>query len=107
MKFCVVALVLVLLSSAASAQGRPGPPGLRQAEQTEAQSERNIPPPLSRRPAMDLAKIKLEAQELAALAQSVPPEVDQTAKGTLPKDLGEKLKKIEKLAKQLRSQIMP
>ena len=31
--------------------------------------------------------------------------IDQTTKGTLPKDLSEKLKRIEKLAKQLRSQV--
>jgi hypothetical protein len=44
---------------------------------------------------------------LAALAQSVPPDIDQTAKGILPKDLGQKLKRIEKLAKQLRGQLSP
>lgn len=54
---------------------------------------------------VDQAKLRHDADELAALAQSVPPEVDQTAKGVLPKDLAEKLKRIEKLAKQLRSQI--
>jgi len=39
------------------------------------------------------------------LAESVLSEVDQTTKGLLPKDLSEKLKRIEKLAKQLRRQL--
>jgi hypothetical protein len=52
-------------------------------------------------------KLKHDAEELAALAESVPSDVDQTTKGLLPKDLREKLKRIEKLAKQLRSQLSP
>ena len=46
-----------------------------------------------------------DADELATLAQAVPTEVDQTTKGVLPKDLNDKLKRIEKSAKQLRSRI--
>jgi hypothetical protein len=33
--------------------------------------------------------------------------IDQTTKGTIPKDLGEKLKRIEKLAKQIRNSLNP
>ena len=36
-----------------------------------------------------------------------PRQIDQVTKGQLPKDLSENLKRIEKLAKQLRSQIVP
>jgi hypothetical protein len=79
--------------------------GIDQAERAEAQNQRDIPSPMNQRPIVDPAKLKHDADELAALAQSVPPEVDQTAKGALPKDLSEKLKRIEKLAKQLRSRI--
>ncbi len=84
---------------------RPGVPSLDQGAQAEAKSQRDMPPPLNQRPTVDVTKLKRDADELAALAQSVPPEVDQTTKGVLPKDLSEKLKRIEKLAKQLRSQI--
>jgi len=101
----VIALPLFLCSLAWS-QAHPSPPSLHQAEQAVAQSERNIPPPLNQRPSVDLAKLKRDADELAALAQSVPPAIDQTSKGILPKDLGENLKRIEKLAKKLRSQIV-
>jgi len=53
----------------------------------------------------DLVKLRSDADELATLAQSIPPDVDQTSRGLLPKDLEQRLKKIEKLAKQLRSRI--
>jgi len=90
-----------------SAQSRPIPPGVRQADQADAQSQKEMPPPLNQRASIYPAKLKHDADELAALAQSIPPEVDQTTKGILPKDLIEKLKRIEKLAKQLRSQLTP
>jgi len=104
MKLSVIAIPLVLSSLAWSQ--RPAAPSLRQGEHAMAQSEKDIPPPLNQRPALDLAKLKRDADELASLAQSVPPAVDQTTKGILPKDLSEKLKRIEKLAKQLRAQIV-
>ncbi|MFZ3370119.1 MAG: hypothetical protein WA239_23615, partial [Candidatus Sulfotelmatobacter sp.] len=69
------------------------------------QLEKNSVPPMNQRASIDLAKLRHDADELAALAQSVPPAVDQTTKGMLPKDLSDKLKRIEKLAKELRSQI--
>ena len=53
----------------------------------------------------DLAKLRSDADELAMLAQSIPVDVDQTTRGILPKDLDQRLKKIQKLAKQLRSRI--
>ncbi len=87
------------------AQGRPAPPSLSQANQAEAQSQRDMPPPAFQRGAINLDKLKHDASELASLADSVPPEIDQTTKGVLPKDLSDKLKRIEKLAKQLRSQL--
>jgi hypothetical protein len=56
---------------------------------------------------VDPAKMKRDADELAALAQTIPHDVAQTSKGILPGDLNAKLKKIEKLAKELRSQLTP
>jgi hypothetical protein len=100
----VVWLGILFWASTLFAQ-RPGSPSLRQADQAEAQSQKDMPPPLYQRATVDPAKLRRDADELASLAQSVPPEVDQTNKGVLPKDLSEKLKRIEKLAKQLRSQI--
>ncbi len=57
-------------------------------------------------PGTDLEKLRRDADELAFLARSIPPDVKNTTKGILPKDLSPKLKKIEKLAKELRAQII-
>jgi len=54
---------------------------------------------------VDPAKLQAEAAELSRLANLVPPQIDQVKKGQLPKDLSENLKRIEKLAKHLRSQL--
>ena len=48
-----------------------------------------------------------EAKELSALATSIPGDVEQLKKGLLPRDAFEKLKRIERLSKQLRSQMRP
>lgn len=103
--FLFLAVLLCALSPALAQH--PIPPGIRQADQTEAQTQNNIPPPASPRVTVDYAKLRHDADELAALAQSVPAAVDQTSKGALPKDLAEKLKRIEKLAKQLRNKLSP
>ena len=50
-------------------------------------------------------QMQRNAKELADLARSVPPDIDGIAKGLLAKDLVNRLKKIEKLAKELRSQV--
>jgi hypothetical protein len=76
-------------------------------DQAQGTSDKILIPALNQRPAIDPQKLKHDADELAALAGSVPSAVDQTTKGVLPKDLSEKLKRIEKLAKHLRSEINP
>lgn len=99
----VILLGILLSTSALFAQR--GSPGMRQADQADAQYEKSIPPPTNPRVTVDPLKIRQDADELATLAQSIPPDVEQTMKGVLPKDLNDKLKRIEKLAKKLRSQI--
>lgn len=56
---------------------------------------------------LDTFTMEREAHELSALAASVPGDVDQLKKGMLPKDAVDKLKRIEKLSRQLRGQIRP
>jgi len=80
---------------------------VRQADQAEAQTEKSIPPPITQRAHLDVAKLGQEADELARIAQTIPPDVASIQKGKLPKDMIEKLKQIEKLSKQLRTQINP
>jgi hypothetical protein len=108
-KLSLVALALAVpfLASSLQAQSRPIPRGIREADQAEAQTDKNIPPPMSRGAAANPEKLKHDADELATLAESIPADVNQTTKGVLPKDLNDKLKRIEKLAKQLRNALSP
>jgi hypothetical protein len=64
--------------------------------------------PLKRQPSQpkaDFLEMERESKELSQIASSIPGDVDQLRKGLLPKDVTEKLKRIEKLSKQLRSKI--
>ena len=54
---------------------------------------------------LDLAQIKRDSDELSRLAQSISTEISASDKGTLPKDLGEDLKKVQKLSKRLRDEL--
>jgi hypothetical protein len=54
------------------------------------------------RAAPNAAQARQDADELAKLAQSIPGDVDKVSKGQLPTDLAARLKRIEKLSKQLR-----
>jgi hypothetical protein len=54
---------------------------------------------------LDTVTMEREAQELSALAGSIPYDVEQIKKGLLPKDVVDKLRRIEKLSKQLRGQV--
>jgi hypothetical protein len=76
-------------------------PGTRDAQKEENQPQ--VPPQYKPRskPA-DPAVLKREADELTKLAASIPDDVDRASKGALASDLNERLKRIEKLSKQLR-----
>jgi hypothetical protein len=107
-KATLLLLFLLLFLCAALAQdGRARAPGLRQAQQAEIQAEKDIPPPVMQRSHKDYAKLGHEADELSKIAQTIPSDVDQAAKGVFPKDMIEKLKQIEKLSKHLRSELNP
>jgi len=53
------------------------------------------------------AQLVRDANELAKLAGEIPASVEQANKGLLPKDLNERLKRIEKLSRQLRRGLTP
>jgi len=94
-----------LVSMISGQQGRPIPPGIREAEK---QSTKPLDPAMAAMPsAPDPAKLKREADELAQLASGLPSDLARVAKGQLPKDLADKLKRIEKLARNLRNQLTP
>jgi hypothetical protein len=56
---------------------------------------------------IDAAKTRAEADELAKAAATIPNDIEQVTQGKLPKDLNDKLKRIEKLSKNLRGEITP
>jgi hypothetical protein len=87
--------------------GIPVPTGQRTAEEAESRAEQNIPAPQQPKKTIDIAKLQQDANELATLAASIPPAVSQTNHGVIPRDLVDKLKHIEKLAKHLRGEINP
>jgi hypothetical protein len=97
--------ILILGISPASSQSKPGPIGLHEARQYESKHPLEAPQPPTRK--IDLAELQREADELSTLAQTIPADVRSTTQGLLSKDLLEKLKRIEKLSKRLRSQLSP
>jgi hypothetical protein len=103
-----VLLALTLISFPAKESGqrvRPIPPGVREADK---QTNKPLDPPLERSLTLpDPAKLRREAEELAQLSAGIPPRVNLLAEGQLPKDLADQLKRIEKLAKHLRSEVTP
>jgi hypothetical protein len=97
--------ILFLLPLPLASGQRAKPPGIVTADQ---QSNQPIEPPMqprSRR--IDVEQVKQEAEELKKLADGVPAQIEQLAKNQYPKDLTENLKRIERLAKHLRSEVTP
>jgi|ERR1700722_6306225 hypothetical protein len=67
-----------------------------------------VEPPMKAGPRqINIDQVNSETQELRRLADGLPAQIDQVTKGQLPKDLGDNLKKIEKLAKHLHGEIIP
>ena len=58
-----------------------------------------------KRSTLDMLGLQRDAQELAELSASIPADVKRVNRGLLPKDLVEKLKRVEKLSKHLRSEL--
>jgi len=54
---------------------------------------------------LNAAKLQGQAEQLANLAKSIPGDVEKAAKGQLVQDLGERLKRIEKLSRELRREL--
>lgn len=98
-----VLLILCVINSTRGMQIHPRPPGLREADK---QVNKPLDPPVEFSPRVsDAAKLRREAEELAQLSSGIPSRMEFVAKGQLPKDLADQLKRIEKLAKRLRSEI--
>lgn len=104
MKFVtLLAALLLILSTSAAPQGRGFPKPPTPADPARA--------PLGSQPVLkarvDTVQLQREARELSELANTLPEEMDRVSHGLLNKDLPDKLKRIEKLSKHLRSEIQP
>jgi len=99
-------LSLLQLSLPASTQTRP--PGFPKppAPADRSSTAPDQPPPI-RRAHADPLQLQREAKEMLELSQSLQLDIDQVNHGLLPKDTIEKLKRIEKLSKHLRSEVAP
>jgi hypothetical protein len=82
--------------------GVPPPPASLDPDHGKAASDETK---LKRR--IDPVGLQREADDLARTAQTIPSDVANVRRGTLPKDTIEKLKEIEKLSKRLRSELNP
>lgn len=80
----------------------PPPPSLDRDHGKTAPDEPKVP-----QRHIDLVKLQQEADDLARTAQTIPTDVAGVRHGTLPKDIIEKLRRIEKLSKRLRSELNP
>jgi hypothetical protein len=106
-RFCLCLLVLFGFSPSVTQQSRthPRPPGLTEGQE---QINRPLEPPLEmHNRKLNVEQVKQEADELKKLADGVPAQIEQVTKNQYPKDLNENLKRIEKLAKHLRSEVTP
>ena len=97
--------ILFVLPVSATSFQRAKPPGIVAADQ---QSNQSVEPPMEMRSRkMNVDQVKQEADELKKLADGVPAQIEQVTKNQYPKDLTDNLKRIERLAKHLRTEVTP
>ncbi|MFY9531438.1 MAG: hypothetical protein WBC04_19825 [Candidatus Acidiferrales bacterium] len=100
----LVSGISFLLALSTPAQRHAHPPDLSKVVKQDPQP---LDPPAVVRKGVDPSELKRDAAELQKLAVTVSEQVDQVTQNQLPKDLNDNLKRIEKLAKHLRSEISP
>jgi TolA-binding protein len=101
----ILVALLLLVSVYATLGQRAKPPGIVTADQ---QSDQSVEPPMeTRNRKMNVDQVKQEADELKKLADGVPAETEMVTKNQYPKDLTDNLKRIERLAKHLRTEVTP
>jgi hypothetical protein len=98
--------VSFLLALSAPTQRHAHPPDVSKVVKQNPQPQSTQPPAVIHRE-VDPAELKRDAEELQKLAVTISEQVDQVTQNQLPKDLNDNLKRIEKLAKHLRSEISP
>ncbi len=89
---------------AASAQNPQSAPDIHTQNANQQQPARPTPAP-AQPGKTNAEQLQRDADELMALTQSIPADIDTVNRGLLPKDVTDKLKRIEKLSKQLRKEL--
>lgn len=107
MKFLLPCLFPLFLALSVAASGQhtsnwPHPPEPADKSLTTSKT-----PSTAARTRVDSVQLQREARELLELTQSLQPDIENVNHGLLPKDTIEKLKRIEKLSKRLRSELGP
>jgi hypothetical protein len=101
MKTVALLTSLLLICALAAAQtGFPKPP-------EPADKNETIARPTPAKPRIDTLQLQREARELSDLAKSLPADMDQVNHGLLPTDTIDKLKRIEKLSKHMKGELVP
>lgn len=100
--FLLLPMLICIFAGSAQPQRPNYPPPPKPLDNSAAPSS----PSTAKRP-IDFIQLQKEANALAELAQTIPADVANVRKGIMPKDTLQKLKQIEKLSKQLRSQLNP
>ena len=93
--------LLVLLGAAQTFHHFPTPPQPLDTQPQKSEQPQTLPRQI------DFVQVQKNADDLARLAQTIPPDVASMRKGVLPKDVLEKLKQIERLSKRLRTELNP
>jgi len=95
-------LIICAVNSGAQGKKFPTPPQPSDPTINNQRADHTLP-----RQQVDFLELQRESRELSDLAHTVPADVESVSHGLLPKDLTEKLKRIEKLAKDLRGKVRP
>jgi hypothetical protein len=101
LNFATILGLLVLVGPAQTSNHFPTPPEPLDTQAQKSEQAQTLPRQI------DYEQVQKHADDLARLAQSIPPDVASMRKGVLPKDVIEKLKQIEKLSKRLRTELNP
>jgi hypothetical protein len=97
---CACLLLTTLAAAQRHGSNYPHPPAPADAGNTV-----NSNPATVRPIHIDSIELQREAKELLELSQSLQPDIANVNHGLLPKDTLDKLKRIEKLSKHLRSEL--
>lgn len=94
----ITLLACIVVTGAYAQRSRfpqPPPPAVKEEGQPQQEHTQRL----------DLTGMDMDARELSTLAATVPGDVTHLRQGMLPKGLIDKLKRIERLSRQLRSRI--